>query len=183
MKIRKLFRILHRDLSFFFSGMLIMYAVSGIALNHKDTFNSQYSIERKEFKIKQALPEKADLNKEAVVDLLRSINESDNYTKHYFPESNTLKVFLKGGSNLVVDINTGQAVYESVKRRPILGAMSKLHYNPGKAWTFFSDFFAVALIVIILTGLLMIKGKHGLWGIGGIELLIGIIIPLLFVFL
>lgn len=61
--------------------------------------------------------------------------------------------------------------------------MTKLHYNPGRWWTWFSDIFAVALMVITLTGLFMLKGNKGLWGRGGIELLIGIAIPILFVLL
>lgn len=180
---RRVFRIVHRDLSYLFAGMLIVYAISGIAMNHKDKFNSQYSIVRKSLVITQEFPEKEKISKEFVVEILQTIDEGKNYTKHYFPEENTLKVFLKGGSNLVVDMNTGNAVYESVKKRPVLGAFSKLHYNPGKAWTIFSDLFAAALIIIIFTGLFMLKGKHGIWGIGGIEFLIGILIPLLFILL
>ena len=181
--IRKISRILHRHFSFFFSGMLFVYAISGIALNHKDTFNSQYSIEQKTFSIDQKLPPREEITKEAVLELLRPMDESGNYTKHYFPDRNTLKVFLKGGSNLVVDLSTGNAVYESVKRRPVIGALSKLHYNPGKAWGLFSDIFAVSLIIIIFSGLCILKGKHGLWGIGGIELIVGILIPVLFLIL
>ncbi|MDL2290012.1 PepSY-associated TM helix domain-containing protein [Paludibacteraceae bacterium OttesenSCG-928-F17] len=181
MKIRKIFRILHRDLSFLFSGMLMVYATSGIALNHKGTFNSQYSIERKDYHITQPIPEKEAITKETVLKLLEPISEKNNYTKHYFPEERSLKVFLKGGSNLVVDIATGNAIYESVKRRPVLGALSRLHYNPGKAWTIFADVFCIALIIIVITGLFMMKGRHSLWGIGGIELLIGILIPILFI--
>jgi hypothetical protein len=39
------------------------------------------------------------------------------------------------------------------------------------------------MIIVIMTGIGMLKGKHGLWGIGGIELLIGMLIPLLFLLL
>lgn len=46
----------------------------------------------------------------------------------------------------------------------------------------FSDIFAACLIVITITGLVMVKGKKGLWGRGGIELSVGIAIPLLFIF-
>ena len=33
--IRKWSRLLHRDLSFFFAGILMIYAISGFMLNHK----------------------------------------------------------------------------------------------------------------------------------------------------
>ena len=37
-----------------------------------------------------------------------------------------MKVFLKGGSSLVVDINSGEAVYEKVRERFIIADMVKL---------------------------------------------------------
>ena len=50
-QIRKWFRIIHRELSYVFAGMLLVYAISGIALNHKATFNSSYRIERTEHQL------------------------------------------------------------------------------------------------------------------------------------
>ena len=176
-------RRLHRDISFLFSGMLLVYAVSGIALNHKDSYNSQYDIQVRHYRIAQPLPARESIDRAFITDLLEPLGEADNYTKHYFPEEHLLKVFLKGGSNLLVDTGSGQATYESVRRRPLMGALSRLHYNPGRAWTIFSDLFAGAVVLIILSGMFMLKGKHGLWGWGGIELLVGIAIPLLFILL
>ena len=93
-----------------------------------------------------------------------------------------MKVFLQGGSNLLVDVKTGEAVYESVTRRPLIGAMSHLHYNPGQWWTYFADIFAIALIIITLSGIIMLKGNKGIIGRGGIEVIVGILIPILFLF-
>jgi len=159
--------------------MLLVYAISGIALNHKDTYNSQFTIERKTFRVSNPIPQ-TSINKALVLKWLLPLDESDNYTKHYFPEHDILKVFLKGGSNVVIDLRTGEGIFESVKKRPVIGALSRLHYNPSKAWTLFADVFAVALLLIIVSGLFMLRGRHGLWGLGGIELLLGILIPLIF---
>ena len=43
-KIRKLLRILHRDLGYFIVGMTIVYGLSGIFLNHRHDFNPDYKI-------------------------------------------------------------------------------------------------------------------------------------------
>lgn len=180
---RKWCRLLHRDVSYFFSGMVLIYAISGIVMNHRDTINPNYSVERKEFKLSEALPAQAEVKKADVLKLLETIGETQNYTKHYFPQAGQMKVFLKGGSNLYVDLATQQAVYEKLTRRPVLSALTKLHYNPGRWWTCFADIFAAALILITLTGVLMIKGSKGLWGRGGIELAVGILIPILFLLL
>ena len=165
--IRKWSRLIHRDLSFFFSGMVLIYAISGIVMNHRDTINPNFSITRKEYKIAEKLPDKAGMNKEKVLTLLEPLGESGNYTKYYFPKTDVMKVFLKGGSNLLVNVKTGEAVYESVTRRPLIGAMSRL---------------AIALIIITLSGIIMLKGNKGIIGRGGIEVIVGILIPILFLF-
>ncbi len=178
---RKWLRLIHRDLSFVFAGMLLVYAVSGIALNHKDTFNSQYAVHRSEYALAPTV--RSEVSPTVIADWLQTCGVAGQELQHYFPDQTTLKVFLRGNSSLTVNLQTGVGTLEQVRKRPVLGSLSKLHYNPGKAWTCFSDIFAVAMIVIVLTGLLMLRGKHSLIGIGGIEFLIGVLIPLLFVLL
>lgn len=183
-KFRKWCHILHRDLSYFFAGVILIYACSGIMLNHKRDFNADYSITQKSYQIESSFPKaKSDFTKDYVLELLDEIGERRNYTQHYFPRENTMKVFIKGGSSLTVDTETGDACYEAVKKRPIISSLNRLHYNPNRNWTIFSDIFAVSLIIITLTGIVMVKGRKGLWGRGGIELLAGILIPLAFILL
>lgn len=181
--LRRWSRLVHRDLSFFFSGMVLIYAISGIVMNHRNTINPNYSVELREYSITEAMPPQSGMKKDDVLRLLAPLGEEKNYTKHYFPKENQMKVFLKGGSSLVVNLSTKQAVYEKLTRRPLISALTKLHYNPGRWWTHFADAFAVGLIVITVTGLVMVKGNKGLWGRGGVELATGILIPLLFLFL
>lgn len=177
---RKWCRLIHRDLSFFFAGILLIYAISGILMNHRDTINPNYSLTRYTYTLEEAIPSQAEIDKAYVLELLSKHDEQDNYTKHYFPAPNQLKVFLKGGSNFLLDMEQGEVLYESVKRRPILGPMVQLHYNPGKWWTVFADLFALGLIVITLTGLVLVRGRKGLLGRGGIELILGLVFPLIF---
>lgn len=175
--LRRWCRVLHRDLSYLFAGMVMIYAISGIYMNHRDKINPHYSVTRTVHQLAD-LPPQAEMDREAVEKVMGEVGVSERYTKHYFPSANHLKVFLKGGSSLEVDITSGKAVYESLRRRPLVSSMTTMHYNPNRWWTWFSDAFAVALLVITLTGLLMVKGSKGLWGRGGIELLIGIAIPI-----
>ena len=182
-KFRKWSRIIHRDVSYLFAGMILIYALSGILMNHRGDLNPHYSVEVKEFKVTQDLTDKEKIDKALVLDILQPLNEAENYTKHYFQKDGRMKVFLKGGSSLVVDTQTGAAVYEKLERRFLLSDMVKLHYNPGKWWTTFSDIFAVSLVLITLTGMVMVKGPKGFWGRGGILFLVGIIVPILFLIL
>ena len=180
---RKWSRILHRDVSYLFAGMILIYALSGILMNHRSDLNPHYSVEVKEFQVTQDLSDKEKVDKPLVLDILQPLDEADNYTKHYFQKDGKMKVFLKGGSSLVVDTQSGAAVYEKLERRFLLSDMVKLHYNPGKWWTTFSDIFAVSLVLITLTGMVMVKGSKGFWGRGGILFLMGIIVPILFLLL
>lgn len=181
--VRKWSRILHRDLSYFFSGIIIIYAVSGITLNHKRDFNAEYAVSRTTFVVSSSFPQAPDqITRKEALGLLQSVGVPENqYAKHYFPETNQLKIFIKGGSSVVVDLNKGEGIYESLKKRPLISAFNRLHYNPGRWWTLFADIFAVSLLVITLTGLLLLKGRKGLWGRGGLELLGGILFPLVFI--
>ena len=183
-KISKYLRLTHRHISYFFAGVILLYAISGIVLNHRDSINPNFTVERLEYKLpNDVLVSKNVVNKASVIDYLKTIDEDKNYTKHYFPTENTMKVFLKSGSNVSVDFDSRTVVYEKLTRRPFLSSITSLHYNPGRWWTYFSDAFAVCLIIITVTGLFLVKGKKGFIGIGGIEFLLGVAIPILFLLL
>ena len=179
---RRWSRTLHRELSFFLSGMVLIYAISGFCMNHRDTINPHFAVTRSELNLDN-LPTKADFSKADVEAVMQRVGVKERYTKHYFPQENQLKVFLSGGSSIVIELSSGHTIYESLQRRHILSSMTKLHYNPGRWWTWFSDVFSFGLIFITITGIIMLKGKRGLWGRGGIELLIGILLPLLLLLL
>ena len=108
--LRKWSRLIHRDLSFFFSGMVLIYAISGIVMNHRNTINPNYSVERQEYSITETMPPQAGMKKDDVLKLLAPLGEEKNYTKHYLPKEGQMKVFLKGGSNMMVNLSTRQAV-------------------------------------------------------------------------
>lgn len=182
--IRKWSRAVHRDLSFFFAGVIIIYAVSGICLNHKRDFNTNYSLKRYDIVLDGHFPMKAaDTDRECLLSFVSQLPERESYTRHSATGETGVKIFFKGGSSLDIDLADGTAVYEKLRKRPVLGAFSRLHYNPSRWWTWFSDIFAVSLVLITVTGIIMLKGPKGLWGRGGIELIAGIIIPLLFIFI
>lgn len=64
--IRKWSRLLHRDLSFFFAGILMIYAISGFMLNHKKDFNSDYLNPAKTNSVYRANPGESPGNKPGI---------------------------------------------------------------------------------------------------------------------
>ena len=80
---RKWSRIIHRDVSYLFAGMILIYALSGILMNHRGDLNPHYSVSRKECKIESGLDfsDKAKVDKAMVLKMLEPLGEADNYTK------------------------------------------------------------------------------------------------------
>jgi len=178
MNLYKLNRILHRDLGYFYIGLTIIYAISGIAVNHRQDWNPNYSIVNREFKYDKPVQyNNTDIKQ--VNDILSKVGETSNYKNHYFPKDSILTIFINGG-NVKVNLHTGICSQETIRKRPLFWEVNFLHYNPGGLWTWFSDIFCVMLIFLAISGLFIIKGKNGLKWRGTILGVIGIIIPILF---
>ncbi len=178
-RIRRWNQAIHRDLGYLFAGMTVIYAISGIALNHLKEWDPNYIIEAKDIRVDAPIV-KAETNKSTVLALLAGIDEEENYKKHYFPEEGILKVFLDGGS-VTIDMATGEGLHESIRRRPVFFEVNFLHYNtPRKLFTWYSDIFAGSLALLAIGGLFILKGKNGITGRGAWLTAIGLIIPAIF---
>ncbi len=178
-KWRKWNRVIHRDFGYFFFGMTLIYAISGIAINHLDDWNPNYYL-----KISEIKAEDPSLLTNATEEVIRQFLQEKSprfrYRKHYYPSgSENLKVFIKGGS-ITINLKDGNGRLELLKRRPVFNQVNFLHYNPNYWWTWFSDIYAVALTLLAITGLFVLKGKNGLVWRGAILGLTGLLIPLIF---
>jgi hypothetical protein len=135
---RKINNILHRDVGYFFFGMTIIYALSGIALNHISDWDPNYIIENKKLQVDPSVLSNS-MDKVQVQDLIADLDIDKGIKKHYYPSPGVLKVFLQGGS-LTMNIGSGHGFLETVDRRPIFYEVNYLHYNHSKfLWTWFSD--------------------------------------------
>ena len=180
-KLRKLNRATHRDVGYFFVAMIIVYSLSGIAINHLDDWDPSYVVNKWEVQTSKAI-DKSTFNTPKAKALLEEFDIDDRYRKFYFPNENRLKVFFKGGS-VTLNVTNGLGRVETLKRRAIFHTVNWLHYNPNVYWKWFSDIFAVALILLSISGLFILKGKNGLKWRGTILMTIGIVIPLIFLML
>jgi uncharacterized protein len=171
--------ILHRDLGYLFAGMTVIYALSGIALNHLNDWDPSYSIELRSARAAAPL-ERAALRRPQVERLLADWGIGGSYRKHYFPDDATMRVFFRGGS-ATLDLESGEAAIELVERRPVFFESNFLHYNkPRFLWTWFADIFAGALVVLAVTGLFVLKGRKGISGRGAWLTALGLVIPAVF---
>ena len=177
-KWRKWLRIIHRDFGYIFTGVTLIYALSGIALNHNDDWDPSYSISIKKFELNK-ISSKQEITKAWIEEFLKTNGEEGSYKKHFWASDKLVKVFLRTG-NAYFDFEENTATIELLKKRPVFYQVNYLHYNPQRWWTWFSDIYAGALIILAISGLFLIKGKNGITGRGAWLTAIGLAIPILF---
>ncbi len=180
--LRRWNNVLHRDIGYLAVGMTLIYAISGIVLNHfksGDFQHPDYGKSYKDFKV--PLPKSGVADKTYVMSVLDHLGERDHY-KSFIAGEGYVSIFLQGGS-VYVDLTNGEAQMEKKTTRYVIKEMNLLHYNGLKRfYTWFSDLYAVALIVLAITGLFVLRGKNGILGRGAWLTAIGIILPALFLF-
>lgn len=174
--------VLHRDLGYLSVGLTLVYAVSGVAVNHIGDWNPNYRIERSvQYIAPAAAPAPGD--RAAVAAVLRSLGLPPEYRTTFRPDSVRLRIFLEDG---IVDLEpaTGRATIELVHRRVLIGAANALHLNtPKRLWTWVADLYAVSLGLLAITGLFVLKGKQGITGRGAWLTAAGVAIPAFFLWL
>ena len=174
---RKWNNILHRDIGYLCVGLTAIFAISGIAVNHIEDWNPNYKIKNVEFTINPIPITSAD---EMAVDVVKQLNITEEIESTFRSSPEKLKIFF---TNQTIDVNaiTGQGIYEYISERTFLYDMNFLHLNHAKkAWTYFSDLYAVALMFLAISGLFVLKGKKGIKGRGAWLTVIGVVIPILF---
>lgn len=179
LKWRKWNRAVHRDFGYLFLGMTIIYALSGIAINHMKDWNPNYVVSVDEIKI-DPLTERPD--KKTIINILEAFDEEDNYKNHYYPSDDVVKVFIDDGT-AYINLETGEGLIERTRRRPIFREVNYLHYNPIKYWTWFSDIFCGALIILGISGILIPRGSRGITKRGAWLTILGFLIPMVYLFI
>jgi hypothetical protein len=178
--LRRWNNVLHRDIGYLAFGMTIIYAISGIVLNHfkaGDFAHPDYSKSFSSYQV--SLPSDSVVTKEYVLSILGNIGEEKHY-KSYITGAGYVNIFLTTGS-LYIDLKTGEAELQKKVPRYVIKEFNLMHYNNiKKLFTWFSDLYAVALMVLAITGLFVLKGKNGILKRGAWLTAIGILLPALF---
>ncbi|HKJ29696.1 MAG: PepSY-associated TM helix domain-containing protein [Desulfuromonadales bacterium] len=171
--------LLHRDIGFLCIGLTLLYAISGVAVNHIQQWNPSYSVERVETNIGPVVGNPADAA--TALTILERLSEPGKLESSYRPDRNSLQLFVEGRS-ITVDLPSGHVVHDRAIPRPVLREMNFLHLNhPKKAWTWFADLYAIALAFLAISGLFMLRRKtlrRGLVLTG-----VGVVVPVFFLIL
>jgi hypothetical protein len=169
--------VLHRDIGYLSVALVIVYGVSGLAVNHMADWNPNYVQSKEIVQIEPIIT----FEKDTIIALAKErLNLTGDPQNYFRPDPETAQLFYPGRS-YSIDLPTGNVLIEATQRRMVLFEMNQLHLNAPKGiWTYIADLFAVSLIFMGISGILILKGRSGLMGRGKWFVLVGTVIPLFY---
>ena len=179
--------LVHRYLGYFFAGTTIVYAISGFAVNHMEDWNPNYSIAHTKLEIQPFANDEEVTTAEGQA-LFQQFGLSEPFSPDnvFYPEEGVIEILATSQDKITIRIaeQNWQADLAQTRRRPALHLFNFLHLNSAKKlWTLYADLYAIALLLLAITGLWMKKGKKGLLGEAGIWAVAGMLTPLILVWL
>jgi hypothetical protein len=132
-------RSTHRDLAYFFLGLIIAFSISGIFLNHRQSWNPRrYTYAVKEIQLPAMLKEQVT---DSFVTAFTASQQIDDVLRRFsVDDKNALRISYTM-NDVTVDLATGAGKIESYRTTPLLGQMTKLHIDTSKWWIYYSDVF------------------------------------------
>lgn len=179
-------RALHRDAGYLAVGLTVIYAVSGIAINHIEDWNPNFETVSQTHQLTGEIPPRDEALEDenataAARHVMDQVGVSGDPRDAYWVTDDQLEISLDNRS-LIVDAGSGTVFDEGEQPRFFLRVANWLHYNRGKAaWTYIADFYAVFLLFLAISGMFMLKGRLGLRGRGAILVAVGAGVPILYV--
>ena len=171
-------RAIHRDAGYVAVGLTVVYALSGLAVNHISDWDPNFQSYERTVELGGPLEgddeaiAKTVLGRLAIDEKVRDVDRTSDERLDLVLDKRTIHVNPK----------TGQVVDEGQRPRLLLRAANWLHLNRGKkSWTYIADAYGAALLFLALSGMFMIPGRRGLVGRGAVLVALGIAIPVVYV--
>ena len=170
-------RNLHRDLGYFYIGLIISFAFSGILMNHREHWHPEkYTVQTKQISVN--IPKDTEITEKYAEELGKQLGIDDKIRRHKVKKDELKISFEK--NDVEIDLKTGKGEIVTFMKTPIISQTMKLHKNTSNWWIYYSDIFGISLITIAITGAIMIKvGKNTFSKRGWKLALAGLIVPLL----
>ncbi len=170
-------RNLHRDLGYFYIGLIMSFAFSGILMNHRDSWHPEkYTVETKAIAVN--IPKDTEITEKYAEELGKQLGIDDKIRRHKVKDD-ALKISFEK-NDVDIDLKTGKGEIVSFIKTPFISQTMKLHKNTSNWWIYYSDIFGISLITIAFTGAIMIPaGKFTFKRRGWKLALAGLLVPLL----
>jgi hypothetical protein len=169
-------RAIHRDTGYVAVGFTLIYALSGLAINHIKDWDPNFHSSERTLTIAPIPAEASDADAVARVTSAVGLGKPDDV----YRAGDEVRLGYSDGTQ--VTAVGEQVTVQQRSSRFFLRVANWLHYNRGKkAWTYVADVYAVMLLYLAISGLFMIKGKLGLKWRGALLVSAGIAVPLCYV--
>jgi hypothetical protein len=147
-------------------------------MNHREAWHpDKYTTQTKAIEVK--LPAESEINEQFAEDLGKQLGIQDKMRRHMVKKGE-FKISFEN-NDVEIDMKTGKGEIVTFIKTPIISQTMKLHKSTSNFWIYYSDIFAISLIIIALTGTIMIKAGKFSWKQRGWKLAVaGVVFPLLF---
>lgn len=172
-------RSIHRDLGYFYIGLIISFSFSGILQNHRDAWKPEkYTVTEKSVQIKPLLIDK--IEEDQAKQMGEALGIQDKFRKAMIKKGE-LKISYEN-HDLEIDLATGKGSIVAYAKTPFISQMHYLHKSTSNWWIYYSDIFGISLIIMAISGALMIEKGKNTFRIRGWKLAVaGLIFPLVII--
>jgi len=169
-------RAIHRDVGYIAVGLTFVYALSGLAINHIKDWDPNFHTYEKTMQVAPIDPTLDD--DAAVAQAMKEVGLDEQPRSSYVAGDEVRLDYDDKNVSVIGD----QATIQGRSSRFFFRVANWLHYNRGKkAWTYVADLYAVLLLYLACSGLFMLKGRLGLRWRGTILVLLGVSVPVAYV--
>jgi hypothetical protein len=167
-------RAIHRDIGYLAVGFTVIYALSGIAMNHIDDWDPNFHASEATLKITPIPDELSDAEATRRIAVATGLTGKIDDT---FRAGDEVRLTYASGSKVTA---IGDTVTVQARRdRVFFRVADWLHATRGKqAWKFIADIYAALLLYLAISGIFMIKGRLGLRWRGAALIAAGLAAPI-----
>jgi uncharacterized protein len=166
-------RAFHRDVGYLVVGLTLIYALSGLAINHIQDWDPNFVSYEKSRTIE---PIDVALEDDAAVATALTRLGIDERPRDVYRAGDEIHLEFDKRRFVII----GEEVTEQGRSDRFFFRLANwLHYNRGKkAWTYVADAYAILLLYLACSGLFMLKGRLGLKWRGAVLVSLGLAVPI-----
>jgi hypothetical protein len=167
-------RAIHRDVGYLAVGFTVIYALSGIAMNHIDDWDPNFHATETTRTIEPIADELDDAEATRRIAAVAGLSGA---LSDVYRAGDEVRLTYADGSKVTA---IGDTVTIQTRRdRFFFRVADWLHATRGKqAWKYIADAYAVLLLYLAISGVFMIKGKLGLRWRGAVLIAVGLAGPI-----
>ncbi len=170
-------RAVHRDVGYLAVGFTIIYALSGLAMNHLEDWDPNFRSSEVQLRITPISDELTD--DEAVARIAAAAGMSGP-PSDVLRAGDEVRLEYPDGSKVTAIADT--VTVQKRESRFFFRIANWLHATRGKAaWKYIADAYAVLLLYLAISGIFMIKGRLGLRWRGTLLIGVGLAVPLAYI--